>query len=219
LDPREKPDDDDAGMLPPDPITLLARGQIMTVQINIAEAKAKLSELLDRALAGEDIDIARAGQPLARLVPVAELMRRKPGAWRHWKVPPELLLEPMDPEDLDAAEGKIHRRVRHHPAAVGSSVRPMLDAHAVIWWLLDALRLSAARAAVGYEIAYKQRSGRLPQMPGDLSGELRHERMAALPGPHRDPWDRIMMAQALTEKCQMVTVDRVFSDYDVPVLW
>jgi prevent-host-death family protein len=78
----------------------------MTAQINIAEAKAKLSSLLDRALAGEDIVIARAGKPLARLVPIGERGRRKAGAWRHWKVPPEVFLEPMDPQDLDAAEGK-----------------------------------------------------------------------------------------------------------------
>ena len=42
---------------------------------------------------------------------------------------------------------------------------------------------------------------------------------AALPGPHRDPWDRIMMAQALAEHCHVVTVDRVFADYNVPVFW
>jgi prevent-host-death family protein len=78
----------------------------MTAQFNIAEAKAKLSSLLDRALGGEEIVIARAGKPLARLVPIGERGRRKPGAWRHWKVPPEVFLEPMDPEDLDAAEGK-----------------------------------------------------------------------------------------------------------------
>ena len=42
----------------------------MSCQVNIAEAKAKLSELLDRALAGEEIIIARAGKPLARLAPV-----------------------------------------------------------------------------------------------------------------------------------------------------
>lgn len=42
---------------------------------------------------------------------------------------------------------------------------------------------------------------------------------AALPGPHRDPWDRIMMAQAMAERCRMVTVDKVFSDYEIPVLW
>jgi prevent-host-death family protein len=76
----------------------------MSVQINIAEAKAKLSSLLDRALAGEEIVIARAGKPLARLVPVAK--RRKPGAWKHLKIPTDIFLEPMDPEDLDAAEGK-----------------------------------------------------------------------------------------------------------------
>jgi prevent-host-death family protein len=78
----------------------------MTVQVNIAEAKAKLSALLDRALAGEEIVIARAGKPLARLVPIEQRTRRKSGAWRGWKISNEALLAPMDPEDLDAAEGK-----------------------------------------------------------------------------------------------------------------
>lgn len=78
-------------------------------QINIAEAKAKLSELLDRALAGEEIVIARAGKPLARLVALKEEKKRKKGAWRGWAadVPDEVFLAPMDPEDLDAAEGKF----------------------------------------------------------------------------------------------------------------
>ena len=77
--------------------------------INIAEAKAKLSELLDRALAGEEIVIARAGKPLARLAPVEARQPRKRGAWRGWAadVPTEVFLEPMAPEDLDAAEGKF----------------------------------------------------------------------------------------------------------------
>jgi prevent-host-death family protein len=81
----------------------------MTCQINIAEAKAKLSELIDRALAGEEIVVARAGKPLVRLVPVNKLPRRKPGAWRGWaaSIPTEVFLAPMDPEDLDAAEGKF----------------------------------------------------------------------------------------------------------------
>jgi prevent-host-death family protein len=80
--------------------------EAMAVQVNIAEAKAKLSSLLARTLAGEEIVIARAGKPLARLVPVKQPTRRKPGVWRHWKISNEALLEPMDPEDLDAAEGK-----------------------------------------------------------------------------------------------------------------
>jgi prevent-host-death family protein len=77
----------------------------VAAQINIAEAKAKLSSLLDRAIAGEEIVIARAGKPLARLVPVAARAPRKRGAWRHWKVPSDVFLEPMEPEDLEAAEG------------------------------------------------------------------------------------------------------------------
>jgi prevent-host-death family protein len=81
----------------------------MACQVNIAEAKAKLSELLDRALVGEEIVIARAGKPLARLIPFEVSKRRKPGAWRGWAadVPAEVFLEAMDPEDLDAAEGKF----------------------------------------------------------------------------------------------------------------
>jgi prevent-host-death family protein len=49
----------------------------MAVQINIAEAKAKLSSLLARALAGEEIVIARAGKPLVRLMPIEKRTRRK----------------------------------------------------------------------------------------------------------------------------------------------
>jgi len=81
----------------------------MTAQFNVAEAKAKLSELLDRAVAGEEIVIARAGKPLARLAPVARKQPRKPGAWKGWAadVPTGVFLAPMDPEDLDAAEGKF----------------------------------------------------------------------------------------------------------------
>ena len=81
----------------------------MTCQINIAEAKAKLSELIDRALAGEKIVVARAGKPLIRLVPVSRPTKRKPGAWRGWaaSIPTEVFLAPMEPEDLDAAEGKF----------------------------------------------------------------------------------------------------------------
>ena len=125
-------------------------------------------------------------------------------------------------------------------------MRLLLDTHALLWWLSDDLRLSRparsaiadpanqlmASAAVGYEIAYKQNLGRLPALPEMLPERLRREGIgtlpitldhaiaaAALPGPHRDPWDRIMMAQALAEDCRVVTVDRIFSDYGVPILW
>jgi prevent-host-death family protein len=75
--------------------------------INVAEAKAKLSQLLDRASAGEEIVITRAGKPVARLVALDMVERRKPGAWRGWRASAEALLASMDPEDLDAAEGKF----------------------------------------------------------------------------------------------------------------
>ncbi len=57
----------------------------MSETVNVAEAKAKLSELLARVEAGEEITISRAGKPIARLVaaPADEAPRRKAGMWRH----------------------------------------------------------------------------------------------------------------------------------------
>jgi prevent-host-death family protein len=51
---------------------------------NIGEAKAHLSELIDRAEAGEEIIIARAGKPIVRLIAYQETPRpkRTPGAWK-----------------------------------------------------------------------------------------------------------------------------------------
>jgi prevent-host-death family protein len=56
----------------------------MSESVNIYEAKTHLSRLLDRAAAGEEIIIARAGRPVARLVALAEpsAPRRVPGGWR-----------------------------------------------------------------------------------------------------------------------------------------
>jgi prevent-host-death family protein len=56
-------------------------GEQGMAQINITDAKARFSQLLDRAAAGEEIVIARAGKPIARLVPYSH-PRRKPGAWK-----------------------------------------------------------------------------------------------------------------------------------------
>ena len=52
----------------------------MTVQVNIHEAKTQLSKLLQRVMNGEEIIIAKAGKPVARLTPFyPEPERRKPG--------------------------------------------------------------------------------------------------------------------------------------------
>ena len=40
-----------------------------------------------------------------------------------------------------------------------------------------------------------------------------------LPGPHRDPFDRMLMAQAQIERADVVTVDPVFRDYGLAVVW
>jgi prevent-host-death family protein len=49
--------------------------------INVYDAKTQLSRLLERVEAGEEIVIARAGRPVARLVPLAPRPVRAPGAW------------------------------------------------------------------------------------------------------------------------------------------
>ena len=50
--------------------------------VNVHEAKTNLSRLLERVIAGEEIVIARAGKPVARLLPLAERADRRPGVWR-----------------------------------------------------------------------------------------------------------------------------------------
>lgn len=55
----------------------------MAKHINIYEAKTRLSELVDRAASGEEIVIAKAGTPIARLVPLRAVREgRSPGRWR-----------------------------------------------------------------------------------------------------------------------------------------
>ena len=55
----------------------------MSESVNVYEAKTHLSQLLDRAAAGEEIVIARNGRPVARLIALAdpEPRRREPGGW------------------------------------------------------------------------------------------------------------------------------------------
>ncbi len=128
-------------------------------------------------------------------------------------------------------------------------MRLLLDTHAVLWWLFDDPKLTAApRAAIAepgnepivsaasaWEIATKHRLGKLPEagdvpvrLPfylrrvrlGVLAVGLNHAlRAGSLPGPHRDPFDRMLIAQAEVEGVPVVTVDRVFRDYGVAVVW
>lgn len=59
-------------------------GSVAESQVNVYEAKTQLSRLIERALSGEEVVIARAGKPLVRLVPVTPTPthRRRPGSAR-----------------------------------------------------------------------------------------------------------------------------------------
>ncbi len=72
----------------------------MTDTINIYDAKTQLSRLVDRAAAGEDIVIARAGRPIVRLVPVKASEPRQPGELRHLNIPDDFF-RPLSSEELN----------------------------------------------------------------------------------------------------------------------
>ena len=78
----------------------------MKKPINLYEAKTQLSKLVDRAAAGEEIVIAKAGRPVARLVPLqAKPPRRIPGDWKGkvWMAPD--FDAPLSEEELALWEG------------------------------------------------------------------------------------------------------------------
>ena len=130
-----------------------------------------------------------------------------------------------------------------------SLVRLLLDTHALLWFVAGDDRLSsAARAAIAdpandvlvsaasaWEISTKHRIGKLPSagpLAIDVLGVLtrkgftplditvEHGQSAgALPGPHRDPFDRILVAQALAERMTLVSNESLFDAYGVARLW
>jgi PIN domain nuclease of toxin-antitoxin system len=128
-------------------------------------------------------------------------------------------------------------------------VRLLLDTHTFLWWLDGDRRLSrTARRAIAeeantvlvsaasaWEITTKVRIGKLPgavdvaaDIPGCLARQgfegleitiLHAQRAGRLPGVHRDPFDRMLAAQAQIEDLTIITDDRVFDDYGVTRLW
>jgi PIN domain nuclease of toxin-antitoxin system len=127
--------------------------------------------------------------------------------------------------------------------------RLLLDTHAFLWWLAGDERLRTdARAAISEEldpifvsaasvseIATKRRLGKLPAasgIVGDLAAviesqgfvglpiTIRHAKTAgALPGPHRDPFDRMLIAQVMLDDLVLVSNEQAFTAYGVGRLW
>jgi prevent-host-death family protein len=77
----------------------------MAVVVNVHEAKTHLSRLLDRAQAGEEIIVAKAGQPVARLMPLKrEAPVRRPGGL-DGTVADDDFFEPLPEDEIAAWEG------------------------------------------------------------------------------------------------------------------
>ncbi|MXZ91803.1 MAG: type II toxin-antitoxin system VapC family toxin [Chloroflexi bacterium] len=125
----------------------------------------------------------------------------------------------------------------------------LLDTHALIWWLEGNRGLSGparraiededndvlVSAASAWEIATKFRLGKLPSAEAlalDVAGALASQdfaelpitvadavRAGALPGPHRDPFDRLLIAQAQARDLYLVSNETFFDAYGVRRLW
>ena len=126
-------------------------------------------------------------------------------------------------------------------------MRLLLDTHALIWFWLDPSRFSAKVAAAlrdvenevlvsavsAYEIEWKRpRDADLQRLPVDLRAAAEQSGLAwlsmdandavaaaKLPLHHRDPWDRILIAQAHLRGLPLVSKDAHFSAYGAQVFW
>jgi PIN domain nuclease of toxin-antitoxin system len=125
-------------------------------------------------------------------------------------------------------------------------LRLLLDTHALLWALSAPAQLPAgvrealedptnlvfASAASAWEMAIKQARGKLRYPAAELSAALRRasfvelpvtirhaEAAARLPPPHRNPFDRMLVAQAQTEDLRFVSRDPAVEQYQVTVFW
>jgi PIN domain nuclease of toxin-antitoxin system len=127
-------------------------------------------------------------------------------------------------------------------------MKVLIDSHVFLWWVLEEPRLTPAMreiisdgtnevlfsAASAYELAYKADDGRLTLPEGahayitdrlDANGfdplpiDVGHALAAAsLPRIHRDPFDRLLIAQAQREGIPILTADPVIARYDVETI-
>ncbi|HWO90140.1 MAG TPA: type II toxin-antitoxin system prevent-host-death family antitoxin [Gemmatimonadales bacterium] len=84
------------------------RGKKATTTVNLYEAKTRLSELVERAARGEEIVVAKAGRPRARIVALPGVARvREPGGWEGAVWTAADFDEPLPPEVLGAFTGEL----------------------------------------------------------------------------------------------------------------
>ena len=74
--------------------------------VNVHQAKTRLSRLLARVEAGEEVVIARRGEPVARLVGCKPRSKRQPDVLKGKIIVPDRLLDPLPEEELKAWEGE-----------------------------------------------------------------------------------------------------------------
>lgn len=128
-------------------------------------------------------------------------------------------------------------------------MRALLDTHALLWWLADDPSLTPAAhrfiantkntlvvsAASAWEIATKFRIGRLPtaaSLVADFEASLLREgfeqlaisidhavRAGQLPGTHKDPFDRMLIAQAHSENLPLISNEELFDGYGIRRIW
>lgn len=125
----------------------------------------------------------------------------------------------------------------------------LLDTHTFLWWITDDQRLSQTvrrvitdpdqtilfSAASAWELAIKVQLGRL-QLPDDLEAFILEQLTAnrfvplpitmqhalllrKLPMLHRDPFDRLLVAQAILEDAPLLSADRLIAQYPVRTIW
>lgn len=129
------------------------------------------------------------------------------------------------------------------------ALRLLLDTHALLWWWLRDDRLSArcrrliadqgnevlVSAASAWEISTKVRLGKLilnVDLVRDFSDYLSRDgflelpisaghglRAGLLPGPHKDPFDRMLIAQSQTDAIPLLSNEAVFDSYGVQRVW
>jgi PIN domain nuclease of toxin-antitoxin system len=128
-------------------------------------------------------------------------------------------------------------------------VKLLLDTHTFIWWDNEPSRLSATALALCsdpandlilsvaslWEMQIKRQIGKM-QLRLPLADIVRHQQMTNgvivlpvspsevfalddLPAAHKDPFDRLLVAQAITEEAVLVSADPIFASYPVQVAW